>query len=126
VNQTDPGGDAPDPPTLLELVRALIVDAQTLVEAETGYWRTAIGYALRRIKAIALLAVLALFFAFFMLMALVVGLLLALVPLVGTWGAMGLVCGALALATGWCVWRAVRHSKRMIRLLTQGDSGHTP
>ena len=120
VNQTNPGGDDREPPTLVQLVRALIEDAQTLVEAETGYWRKALGFALRRVKSIALLAVLALFFAFFTLMALVVGLLLALAPLIGTWAALGLVSVTLALATGWCAWRAIRVSKRLIRLLS-GD-----
>jgi len=117
----DPVGDEPEQPSLIALVRALIEDAQTLVEAETGYWRKALAFALARVKSIALLAVLALFFAFFTLMALVVGLLLALAPLIGAWGALGLVCLMLGAATGWCVWRVIRVSKRMVRLL-KGDA----
>ena len=121
MNKPDPAGDHGDAPSLLQLARALIEDVQTLIEAETGYWRTAIGFALRRIKSIAVLAVLALFFAFFALMALVVGLLLALASLIGAWGALGVVTGVLVLATVVCVQMAIGRGKRMIRLLTQSD-----
>ncbi len=128
MSQTDPGsedvaGEDATAPSLAALLRALIEDAQTLVEAETGYWRRALGYALGRVKALAILLVLALFFLFFTLMALVVGLLLALAPLLGAWGALGLVAGTLALATGACAWLALRGGKRMIRLLTLRDTG---
>ncbi len=114
----DPAGDDPAPPSLLAVVRALIDDAQTLIEAEAGYWRKAIGFALRRTRSIALLAVLALFFAFFTLMAVVVGLLLALAPLIGAWAAMALVSLVLALSGAGCAWLALRRAKRMMRLLS--------
>ena len=115
--------DDPEPPTLVALLRALIEDAQTLVEAETAYWRTALGFALRRARTLALLAALALALAFFMLMALVVGLLLALAPLVGPWGALALVTAALGLAAAVCAWRAVALARRTVRLLTRADDG---
>jgi hypothetical protein len=123
VTTPDPAGDDPAPPSLLAIMRALFDDAQTLLEAEAGYWRKAAGFALRRIKSIALLAVLALFFVFFTLMALMVGLLLALAPLVGAWGAMGLVAGTLALIGAGCAWLALRRGKRMIRLLSGPHPG---
>lgn len=126
MNTSDPMGDDTEPPSLVELVRALIEDAQTLVEAETGYWRKALAYALGRVKSIALLAVLALFFAFFALMALVVGLLLALAPLIGAWGALAVVTGVLLVACAVCVRMAIGHGKRMIRLLTLPDQGDAP
>ena len=126
MTTSDPPGTDEEQPSLIALVRALIEDAQTLVEAETGYWRKAVVFALSRIKSIALLAVLALFFAFFALMALVVGLLLALAPLIGTWGALGLVTGILVLATVVCVRAAIGHSKRMMRLLTLSNPEEAP
>jgi len=112
--------DPAEPPSLATLLRALIEDAQTLAEAELGYWRTALGFAVARIKTIALLLVGALFFAFFALMALVVGLLLALAPLIGAWGAMALVTVVLALVATWCVRRAITRGRRMIGLLRDG------
>ena len=109
-------------PSLVELLRTLLEDAQTLVEAETSYWRSALGFALARIKTIALLLVLALFFLFFTLMALVVGLLLALGSLIGPWPAVGVMTVTLALATAWCLRQGLRKAKRMVHLLT----GTTP
>jgi hypothetical protein len=109
-------------PSLAVLLRALIEDAQTLVEAETSYWRTALAFALARIKTVALLFVLGLFFLFFTLMALIVGLLLALAPLLGPWAAMALVTGTLGLATAWCVRQGILKAKRMVRLLTETDA----
>ena len=125
MNRSDPegepgpetGDESGDGPSLAALLRALIEDGRTLIEAETGYWRTALAFVLARVKSIALLLVLGLFFLFFTLMALVVGLLLALAPLIGPWGAMALVVAGLGLLTGWCVWQGIARTKRMIRLL---------
>jgi hypothetical protein len=126
VTHFDPGSDGAEPPSLVQLLRALIENAQLLIEAETGYWRKALAFALRRAKSVALLGVLALFFLFFTLMALVVGLLLALAPLIGAWGALGLVTALLALATGGCGWLAVRRAKRTIGLLSGHTAGENP
>jgi uncharacterized membrane protein YqjE len=116
-------GPALGGPSLLSVLRALIEDLRTLVEAETGYWRAALAFATGRIKSIAILLVLALFFGFFTLMALVVGLLLALGPMIGPWRAAGAVTFGLALLTGVSVRLALVRSRRMIRLLTARDGG---
>jgi fatty acid desaturase len=123
VNDPDPSGpdlanDLGKEASLVTLLRALIEDTQSLVEAEAGYWRAALAYALGRAKNIALLLVLALFFAFFTLMAIVVGLLLALAPLIGAWAALALVAVTLGLLTVLALWLVIRRGKRMIRLLT--------
>lgn len=89
-------------------IRALLEDGQTLFEAEIAYQQARVGYALGRAKGIALLLTAALFLAFFFLVALVVGLLLALTPLVGAWGALGIVGVALLLGTAGCFMAAVR------------------
>ena len=115
--ETD-GGHEAVPPSLVALIRALIEDAQTLLEAETGYWRAAAGYTLRSLRTVALLAVLALFFLFFTLMAIVVGLLLALAEHLGKWGALGVMTLALGGLTVWFAWAMIRRGKRMFRALT--------
>ncbi len=89
-----------------------------MVEAEAGYIKAAIAFALGRIKSIVLAAVLALIFLFFTLMALVVGLLLALAPMIGAWAAAGVVVGVLGLLTLIFVWRVVRGGRQMIAVLT--------
>ena len=116
-------GPVAEAPTLTALLRALIEDAQTLFEAESCYLRAVAGYAFRSVRAIAMLAVLALFFVFFTLMAVVVGLLLALAPLLGTWGALGAVALLLGGLAAWCVLALVRRSRRMMRHLTGTTDG---
>lgn len=88
-------------------IRALLEDGQTLFEAELAFQQARVGYVLGRAKGIALLLVAALFFAFFLLVALVVGLLLALTPLVGAWGALGIVGLALLVGTAGCLLTAI-------------------
>lgn len=111
-------GDA----TLIGDLRALLHDGQTLVEAEVAFRQAQAAYAWKRGKGVVLLLVLALLFAFFTLVALVVGLLLALVPLLGHWGAMAVVTLALALAAGACFFLAVgRFRSARARLL--GSAG---
>lgn len=104
-------------PILLTVLHALVEDAQTLAEAEAGYIKAAIAFALGRIKGIAIALVLALFFLFFTLMAIVVGLLLALAPMIGAWPAAGAVTGVLALLTVVCVLRVIRGGRQMMALL---------
>lgn len=99
------------------MLHALVEDAQTLAEAEAGYIKAAIAFALGRIKGIAIALVLALFFLFFTLMAIVVGLLLALAPMIGAWPAAGAVTGVLALLTVVCVLRVIRGGRQMMALL---------
>jgi hypothetical protein len=118
---TEPDREEAEAPSLATLLRALIEDVQTLVEAEAGFLRAALAYALNRAKSIALLLVLALFFAFFTLMAIVVGLLLALAPLIGPWGALGLMTVALGLLGAVSLRLAIRRGQRMIRLLIGPD-----
>ncbi len=61
---------------------------------------------------------LALALLFFVLMALVVGLLLALAPILGAWGALGAVIGGLLMATlvaGLISWLALRRLLALLR-----------
>ncbi len=118
---TQNGGGA-QAPWLITLVRALIEDVQTLIAAETGYWRNAATFAAAQARTIAILLGLALFFVFFTLMAVVVGLLLALAPLIGPWGALALVSLSLAAAAGLCARSAIARLRRAVRLLTGGEA----
>ena len=107
MTDTDPAQGSARDFALGDGIRALLEDGQTLFEAELAFQQARIGYALGRAKGIALLLVAALFLAFFFLVALVVGLLLALTPLVGAWGALGLVGLALLVGTVACLATAV-------------------
>jgi Putative Actinobacterial Holin-X, holin superfamily III len=102
------------------VIKALIEDGQTLIEAEIAYRKAQAAYGLGQAKAIAVLIVLGLAFGFFTLLAIVVGLLLALAAIVGVWGALAIVGGVLALLAGACLLLAVRRISRAKAALGSG------
>lgn len=113
--RTGAGPADADGPTLIAMLRSLTGNLRLLAEAEVELRKSQAAFVAGHAKRIALMAVLALFFLFFLLMALVVGLLLALNPLLGGWGAMGVVALALLVLTGACVLAVVRGTKALVR-----------
>jgi uncharacterized membrane protein YqjE len=94
--------------TLVGSAQALIENGQSLMEAELAFQKARAGFVLRRAKGILALGALALALLFFVLMALIVGLLLALAPLLGPWGALGAVLAGLLLIAALCVLGVIR------------------
>ena len=94
--------------TLVGSAEALFENGQSLLEAELAFQKARAGFLFSRAKGILGLAALALALLFFVLMALVVGLLLALAPLIGPWGALAAVVGGLLAIAGVCVRGVVR------------------
>lgn len=114
-------GETAEQDSLIGGVRALLEDGQTLLGAEIAFQKARAGFVLGRAKSVLILGVLALVLLFFTLMALVMGLLLALAPLIGPWGALAaVVLGLLALA-GLCVLGAVSRVRSTLRALKGGD-----
>lgn len=106
---------------LLGGARTLLEDGQTLLAAEIEFQKARAGFVLGRAKGILVLGALALALLFFALMALVVGLLLALAPLIGPWGALAaVVLGILALS-GLSVLGVVRRIGAITRALKGKD-----
>lgn len=95
----DPENSRADDAELIQTLRDLAEDAQTLVQAEIAFQQARAIYAWNRSKGIALLIAAGLVFGFFTLVALVVGLLLALAHDLGVWGALAVVAGGLGLIT---------------------------
>lgn len=108
--------------SLLGGARALLEDGQTLLTAELEFQKARAGFVLGRAKGILVLAGLALALLFFALMALVVGLLLALAPLIGPWGALAVVFLGLLALTGLSVLGVVRRIGAITRAL-KGKGG---
>ena len=113
--QTDPGTGQTGPEAdfaLFDELRLLADDARTYAEAELAFQKSRAGVAAGGIKSVAILGVAAFLFVFFALGALTIGALLALAEQVGAWGATGIVCGTLLIATAACLllarrrWRA--------------------
>ncbi len=106
---------------LLGGARALFEDGKGLLSAEIAFQRARAGFVLGRAKGILVLAVLALVLLFFALMALVVGLLLALAPLLGPWGALGAVVLGLLVLTGLCLLGVLARVRAVARALKGGS-----
>ena len=117
----DPADEDTGYETLADELRALVREAEGMARAELSYQIARATLAGRYAGRLIGLGLLALALVFFALMALVVGLLLALAPGLGPWGAMlavvlGLVVASaavvFALRAGWC---------RLLRLLRDAD-----
>ena len=116
----DGTGEAPEA-SLADDLRQLVNDGRTLLEAELAYQKSRAAVAGQGEKGVAGWGALALALLFFTLMALVMGLILALTPLLGGWGAMALVVLALLGATAFSAWLAARSWKRAARHLSETD-----
>ena len=100
--------------SLQEDLRLLADDARVLAQAELAYQKSRAAFAGQEAGRIALLGVLAAVLVFFALMALTLGVVLALTPVLGAWGATAAATGGLLLVAailGMIVASRVRHMK---------------
>lgn len=102
-----------DKPGLVEQLRDLYSDGRELIDAEIGFQKARAGAAGRQVRAMAALVFVGLVLISCALIALVVGTMIALIPYLGAWGAMGAtVLGTLVLAV-LCFWLAVRRISKI-------------
>ncbi|MEP5939059.1 MAG: phage holin family protein [Erythrobacter sp.] len=83
--------------SLSDEILALVDDGKTYAEAELAFQKSRAGFVANRTKDAALFGMFALGFVHLALIALVVGVLIALTPVIGPWGATAAVVGALLL-----------------------------
>ena len=83
--------------SLSDEIVALVEDGKTYAEAEIAFQKSRAGFVANRTKDAALFGMFALGFIHLALIALVIGVLIALTPLLGAWGATAVVVGALLL-----------------------------
>jgi putative superfamily III holin-X len=94
VGPGDPGGvddDAAADRSLIDDVEVLIEDGKTYLEAELNFQKSRALFAGDRAKGAALYALLALMFAWMALIGLTIGLIFALTPSLGGWGATAVI-----------------------------------
>lgn len=120
-----PGGggqDDPSPPapSITDEVRLLIAAALEMASFELAYQTLRARLAVGTLPWIAGGAAVALALLFFAVMALVVGLLLALAPVLGHWGALGAVVGGLLVLTLIAALVALNGVRRLMALLRDG------
>jgi hypothetical protein len=113
-------GEAGASPSIADELRLLIAAAREMASAELAYQTTRARLMGKAAAWIAGGATLAVMLLYFVLLALVVGLLLALAPLLGHWGALGAVVGGLLLATLIAALVAWWGLRRFIALLRDG------
>lgn len=95
--------------TLSDEIVSLIEDGQNYFEAEIQFQKTRVSFAADRGKKGLVFVFGALAFLHLALIALVVGLVIALAPLAGVWGALGIVVGLLFFGVALMGWLAKRH-----------------
>jgi len=96
VRGDDEQEDAQDVSLTAEIA-ALVEDGKNYAEAELAFQKTRVGFVANRGKLAALYGLFALGFIHLALIALVVGVLIALTPVLGPWGAIAVVVSALLL-----------------------------
>ncbi|WP_298303253.1 phage holin family protein [uncultured Erythrobacter sp.] len=108
-------------PSLMEEASALIDNARTYAEAELGFQKTRAAFAGRLIGVSLGLVVVALILLHIAFLALAVGLVLAFEPVVGIWGAIGIVFGGLMLVVALLGWGAFSRAQKLATLFTSSD-----
>ena len=88
---------APDV-SLADDVRALVDDGKTYIEAELQFQKSRAVFVADRARSGVVFAVAAVLLLHLALVALAIGLIFALAPAIGPWGALALVVGALLVA----------------------------
>lgn len=115
--------DDPRERSLADDLRQLAEDGKAYAEAELAYQKSRAAVAGQGVKGIAIFGALAAALVFFALMALTLGLVLALTPLIGPWGAMGASFLGLLVVAAIFAMLAASRLKRMKRLLGTQDKG---
>ena len=106
--------------SLFDDAYALYEDGRTYLEAEVAFQKSRATYAAHESKSGLFFALAAMGLLHLALLGLVVGMIIALEPYLGAFGAMGLTVGALVLLGLLCAWMARGRFKRITRAF-EGD-----
>jgi len=113
--------------SLVEDVVHLVEDGKVYLDAELQYPKARAGVVGSGARKAAVLAALGFAFLLLALLAITVGLLLALAPVFGVWGAMAAVTLGLLLSAGLCAlaargrWRAAMQHLEDVRVKAPAD-----
>jgi hypothetical protein len=111
--ESDAVDEAAEDRSLIDDVEVLIDDGKTYLEAELNFQKTRALFVADRAKGLALYGLLGLMFAWMALIGLTIGLIFALTPSLGGWGATGVVVvvwlaiAAVAFRAAAGRWRAL-------------------
>lgn len=105
--------------SLLGDVEALIEDGKTYAEAELEYQKSRAVYAFKRARRAAILGGFSAVMVVLALLSVVIGALISLIPVLGPWGAIGVVVFVLLLCAA--VLRALAYAQFADLLHTFGE-----
>jgi hypothetical protein len=98
--EDDAVDEAAEDRSLIDDVEVLIEDGKTYLEAELNFQKTRAQFVGDRARGVALYGLLGLMFAWMALIGLTIGLIFALTPLLGGWGATGVVVAVWLVIAG--------------------------
>lgn len=110
-----------DKPGLVEQLHSLYSDGRELIDAEISFQKARAAAAGRQVRAMAALVFVGLVLIGCALIALVVGTMIALIPLIGEWGAMGVTVLATMVLAGLAFWLAVRRISKIGALFSSDE-----
>lgn len=100
--------------SLIDDVEVLIEDGKTYLEAELNFQKTRARFVGDRAKGVALYGLLGLMFAWMALIGLTIGLIFALTPALGGWGATGVVVVVWLAIAGFALRAAAQRWKQLM------------
>lgn len=108
--------------SLIDDVEVLIEDGKTYLEAELNFQKTRAAFAGDRAKGVALYGLLGLMFAWMALIGLTIGLIFALTPSLGGWGATGVVVAAWLIIAGLALRAAAGRWRQLVASFGDGEA----
>ena len=100
--------------SLIDDVEVLIEDGKTYLEAELNFQKTRAQFVGEQAKGIALYGLLGLIFAWMALIGLTIGLIFALTPALGGWGATAVVVVAWLIVAGVALGAAAGRWRKLV------------
>lgn len=113
--------DMADQPGMIDQLKGLYADGRELIDAEVSFQRTRLSAVGKQVRIMALLAVVGLILLGCVLIALTVGTMIALIPILGPWGATGATAGATLVVAVLCFWLAAGRVGRVTALFASSD-----
>ncbi|MBO0750312.1 MAG: phage holin family protein [Porphyrobacter sp.] len=107
--------------SLIDDVEVLIDDGKTYLEAELNYQKTRALFAGDRAKGVALYGLVGLIFAWMALIGLTVGLIFALTPPLGAWGATAVVVVVWLVIAGVALRAAAGRWRELVSSFDEGS-----
>lgn len=121
AGDSDAVDEAAEDRSLIDDVEVLIDDGKTYLEAELNFQKTRVLFVADRAKGLAIFGLLGLIFAWMALIGLTVGLMFALTPSLGGWGAMGVVVAAWLVIAAVALRAAAGRWRDLLASFEAGD-----